>query len=217
MTSTIWVQSSCIGQFTYLLICTMPIVREHIIGLFCTKKFYVQIIWWVQIFYNSEYSTVLIMALVITFLSFVLFQHLLLLQFKMWTMNSFPRYNRKIITEDRNVHVLKHGEKAGILAREQNRITLLERRSKKRGIEGKVRHRALCVLVRMRKHSISAIRHAKIEGIFSSCQEWDIKCKYSYIWYSVKNLWDWKIWKTCNDKIRKNTAEQRPFDKERTW
>lgn len=82
------------------------------------------------------------------------------------TMNSFPRHNRKI-TEDRKVCVWKSGEKAGILAREQNRITLLERSIKGR-IEGKVRHAALWVLVRMGKHCVSAIRHAEIEGIFSS-------------------------------------------------
>lgn len=46
---------------------------------------------------------------------------------------------------------------------------------------------------------------------------WETKYKHSCIWYSVKNLWDQKSWKTCNDKRRKIFVEHRPFDKEETW
>lgn len=131
------------------------------------------------------------------------------------TMNSFPRHNRKIITEDRKVRVWKGGEKAGILAREQNRMTLLEKRSMKGRIQGNARHTALWVLVRMGKHCVSAIKRAEIEGIFSSWQ--DGRLNASTVIFDIKNLWDWKILETCNDKVRKSSAEQRPFDKEGTW
>lgn len=83
-------------------------------------------------------------------------------------MNSFPRHNRKIMVEDTKVHVWKGGEKASILEREQNRITLSERRGK-RG--RKARHKVLWALARVGKHYISAIKHAELEGIFSYCQD----------------------------------------------
>lgn len=83
------------------------------------------------------------------------------------TMNSCPRHNSKIMVKSTTVHVWKGGEKAGILIREQNRITLLERRGRRGRIEGKARHKALWALARVGKHCISAIKHAELESIFS--------------------------------------------------
>lgn len=123
-----------------------------------------------QIFHNTEYSTALIMALVTTLLS-------LIRAFSSLTgqnaniMNIFPRHNRRIMVENTKVHVWKGGEKVGILEREQNRITLSERKGKRGRIEGKARHKVLWTLARMRKHCISAIKHGEIEDIFSYRQD----------------------------------------------
>lgn len=76
------------------------------------------------------------------------------------TMNSFPRHNWKIITEGKKTCVWKGEGKIEILAREQNRITLLEKSSMKKRTEVKARHTALWILVIVGKCCVSAVKTA---------------------------------------------------------